>query len=70
MTKKKDSPPPADEPEIEILVNPTEHVLGGGIRGEVYGCPTGLSRPTPVPRKEKEEGDEPSSTPKGEPRQG
>ncbi len=69
MSDKKQ--PPADEPEIEILVNPAENVLGGGtIRGEVYGCPTGLSRASRAPKKEEPSDAPKGGPPKGEPRNG
>jgi hypothetical protein len=56
MSQDKKTPPPEpDDDDNIILVNPAEHVLGGGIRGEVAGCPTGCSRPTARPRRPEEE---------------
>ena len=49
--------------------NPAEDVLGGGIRGEVAGCPTGLSeewQPPPPPEGQEAAGTQAGGA--GEPR--
>jgi hypothetical protein len=49
MNKNDQQPPPEEN------FNPAEDVLSGGIRGEVAGCPTGLSHPAkPRPQDKKE----------------
>lgn len=62
--KKDQTPPPVDpDDDNVIIINPAEAVLGGGLRGEVAGCPTGCSIPT---RRQKTEKDEPAPERKGE----
>jgi hypothetical protein len=34
--------------QVRPILNPAEDVLGGGVRGEVAGCPTGGSMPSEV----------------------
>ncbi len=55
-----DKQPPASAPEpppANMGIDPVEDTLGGGgIRGEVAGCPTGLARSRPLPERKKERG--------------
>jgi len=47
--------PPTNDATDSDWADPVENVLGGrGFRGEVAGCPTGLSRPRPpaAPKKD------------------
>jgi len=58
----KPKPAPEGEPDVQDDFDPVERTLGGrGFRGEVGGCPTGLSlgrkrKPADQPSGDKTEG--------------